>query len=112
MCRVYSMYLLVYKNFPSCDDRSDTAAILIGGVTNIELGDDGLPGGLDGNGEVLATVEIFGCPQNPTGTVSPQHFYNTVCTSCLCLTILVSASLSYSGTRVGQVLYKQLTKLQ
>lgn len=43
--------------------------MIIGGLRSIDFGGDGQPGGGDDNPEALASVEIFGCPQNPFGTV-------------------------------------------
>ncbi len=36
----------------------------------MDFGEDGEPGTGDTNGIALSTVEIFGCPQQPTSSVS------------------------------------------
>lgn len=53
--------------------RDDTAALVVGGIRNLDLGEDGIPGGDDDLADIVATAEIFGCPQSPDSSV--QQFF-------------------------------------
>ena len=47
----------------------DTAALVLGGIRNYDVGADGEPNTDDDNADVRATAEIFGCPQAPETSV-------------------------------------------
>lgn len=43
--------------------------MVVGGIRDLYLGEDGIPGGDDDFANIVATAEIFGCPQAPDSSV-------------------------------------------